>query len=152
MNRIRLNKPFSKYQRGISLIEVLITVLVLAVGLLGLSALQLASLRNNQSAMQRSLAIVHSYSIIEAIRAEPELDFNIGLTETPGSEDSFSQKMHSLWRAQLKANLGDTATGSVNCVDKLDKLDKQCTIIVQWDDSRTAQGSETEQLITEVWR
>lgn len=145
MNRTRLNKPFSKYQRGISLIEVLITVLVLAVGLLGLSALQLASLRNNQSAMQRSLAIVHSYSIIEAMRAEPELDFNISLTEVPGS-GSFSHNMHSLWRTQLKENLGDTATGSVNCIDK------QCTIIVQWDDSRTAQGSETEQLITEVWR
>lgn len=145
MNRMRLNKPFSKYQRGISLIEVLITVLVLAVGLLGLSALQLASLRNNQSAMQRSLAIVHSYSIIEAIRAEPELNFNIGLTDTP-STGSFSQNMHSRWRAQLKENLGDTATGSVNCTEK------QCTIIVQWDDSRTAQGSETEQLITEVWR
>ena len=146
MNRIRLNTSFYKHQRGISLIEVLITVLVLAVGLLGLSALQLASLKNNQSAMQRSLAIVHSYSIIEAMRAEPELNFNISFTDIPESKSgSFSQNMHALWREQLKESLGQKATGSVNCVDQ------QCTVIVQWDDSRTSEGSETEKIITEVW-
>ena len=72
-------QQLSKHQRGAGLIEVLITVLDLAVGLLGISALQLTALKNNQSAMQRSLAVVHSYTIVEAIRAEPGKT-NIGCT------------------------------------------------------------------------
>lgn len=137
-------QQLSKHQRGVGLIEVLITVLVLAVGLLGISALQLTSLKNNQSAMQRSLAVVHSYTIVEAIRAEPEENFNISIGTSP-SAGSFPGAVHKLWREQLITSLGDSATGSVQCADK------HCTIIVQWDNSRDDQGSDTEQLITEVW-
>lgn len=148
MNPAIFNKALPQHQRGVGLIEVLITVLVLAIGLLGLSALQFASLKNNQSAMQRSLAVVHSYTMIEAIHADKESAlagrFNISLTADPGS-GSFPSNMHTFWRSELKNSLGTSATGSVNCTTT------QCTIIVQWDDSRTSQGSETEQLITEVW-
>lgn len=123
---------------------------MLAIGLLGLSALQLASLKNNQSAMQRSLAVVHSYTMVEAIRAELTENFNISFTAFEGLEEdsgtgSFPHTVHSLWRQQLKANLGLDAKGSVTCTTT------QCTIIVQWDDSHGGHGDQEEQLITEVW-
>lgn len=136
-----------KHQRGISLIEVLITVLVLAVGLLGLSALQISSLKNNQSAMERSLAVVQSYTIVEALRADTESAkqgrFNITMEETPGS-GTFPASALTSWREQLKKNLGDSAKGTVNCTNTA------CTITVQWDDSRGTQGSDAEQIVTEV--
>lgn len=134
-------------QRGVSLIEVLITVLVLAIGLLGLSALQVSSLKNNQSAMQRSLAVVQSYTIVEAIRADTESAkqgrFNIELNADP-SAGSFPAGVHTIWRKQLKQNLGESATGAVSCSNT------RCTITVQWDDSKGTQGSETQQIVTEV--
>lgn len=134
-------------QRGISLIEVLITVLVLAVGLLGLAGLQIASLKNNQSAMERSLAVVQSYTMAEAIRADTESAkqgrFNINLTDDVSS-GTFPAGVHAIWRDQLKQNLGDAATGSVSCSNT------ECTVIVQWDDSKGTQGSETQQIVTEV--
>lgn len=134
-------------QRGVGLIEVLITVLVLAVGLLGLSALQISSLKNNQSAMERSLAVVQSYTIVEAIRADPESAkqgrFNLALDGTPGS-GTFPAGVQAIWRAQLTQNLGESAKGAIACTNT------QCTITVQWDDSRGTQGSETEQIVTEV--
>ncbi|MDY0205151.1 MAG: type IV pilus modification protein PilV [Pseudomonas sp.] len=150
MSHVISSKALPQRQRGVGLIEVLITVLVLAIGLLGLSALQLASLKNNQSAMQRSLAVVHSYTMVEAIRAEPTENFNISFTAFEGLEEdsstsSFTHTVHSLWRQQLKANLGIDAKGSVTCTEK------QCTIIVQWDDSPSSHGDQEEQLITEVW-
>ena len=134
-------------QRGLGLIEVLITVLVLAIGLLGLAGLQLTSMRNNQSAMERSMGVVQSYSIIEAIRADPDSAksgrFNIGL-EDDASGSTFPARSVALWREQLQQNLGSAATGSVTCDSS------NCTVIIQWDDSRGMDGSETQQIVTEV--
>lgn len=134
-------------QRGISLIEVLVTLLVLSVGLLGLAGLQLMSLRNSQSAMERSVGVVQSYSIIEAIRADADSAksgrFNLALDETP-SGSTFPAKALSDWRTQLQQNLGESAIGSVACTST------SCEVIVQWDDSRGSGGEETQQLVTEV--
>lgn len=56
---------------GFTLIEVLIATLVLAAGLLGLAGLQVASLRDNQSAYNRSQATQLTYDIADRIRANP---------------------------------------------------------------------------------
>ncbi len=54
---------------GFTLIEVLIAMLVLAVGLLGLAGLQAYSLRNTQSAYNRSLATELAYDLADRMRA-----------------------------------------------------------------------------------
>jgi len=134
-------------QQGIGLIEVLITVLVLSVGLLGLAGLQLRSLQNNQSAMERTVGVVQTYTIIEAIRADPDSAksgrFNVALDAEPAG-DTFPAQVLAMWRTELKANLGAAAVGAVAC----DAND--CTVTVQWDDSRGLDGSDTQQITTEV--
>ena len=137
----------SSLQHGISLIEVLITLLVLSVGLLGLAGLQLTSMRNSQSAMERSVGVVQSYSIIEAIRADADSAkgglFNLAIDGTP-SGGTFPAQALASWREQLELNLGEGATGSVNCSST------SCTVVMQWDDSRGSGGSDVQQLVTEV--
>ena len=54
---------------GFTLIEVLIAMLVLAVGLLGLAGLQVAGLKNNQSAYNRSQATQLAYDLADRMRA-----------------------------------------------------------------------------------
>ena len=54
---------------GTSLIEILVAVVVLSTGLLGMVALQAKALRNNQSSLERSQAVVLTYSILERMRA-----------------------------------------------------------------------------------
>jgi len=54
---------------GFTLIEVLIAMLVLAVGLLGLAGLQATSLKNNQSAYNRSQATQFAYDMADRIRS-----------------------------------------------------------------------------------
>ena len=54
---------------GFTLIEVLIAMVVLAVGLLGLAGLQATSLRNNQSAYNRSQATQLAYDLADRMRA-----------------------------------------------------------------------------------
>ncbi len=65
-----------RLQRGVSLIEVLVTVIVLAIGLLGLAGLQLNSLRFNYSAYQNSQATVMTNDILDRMRA------NMGAAQT----------------------------------------------------------------------
>jgi len=134
-------------QGGVGLIEVLITVLVLAIGLLGLAALQQVSLSNNQSAMERSIGVVQSYSIIEAIRADPDSAksgrFNVAIGATP-SGSTFPAQALVAWRSELTQNMGADATGSVDCSAT------KCTVVVQWDDSRGLDGDSTQQIVTEV--
>jgi len=54
---------------GFTLIEVLIALVVLSGGLLGLAALQATSLKNNQSAYNRSQATQLAYDLADRIRA-----------------------------------------------------------------------------------
>ncbi len=56
-------------QSGFTLIEVLVSLLILAVGLLGTASLMLLSMQSNQGAAQRSAAIVLSYDLIERMRS-----------------------------------------------------------------------------------
>lgn len=58
----------TQQQRGVTLIEVLITMLVVAVGLLGAAGLQLASTRYQQTAFFRTQAMQQAEFIIEKIR------------------------------------------------------------------------------------
>jgi type IV pilus assembly protein PilV len=62
-----------KAQQGVSLIEVLIAILILSVGLLGIAALQAATLRYQQGAWARAGAAVISTDLSERVRANPAI-------------------------------------------------------------------------------
>ncbi len=67
---MQLNHLSKKHRsRGFTLLEVLVAMVVLSVGLLGLSGLQTSSLRNNHSAFLRSQATLVSNDIIDRMRA-----------------------------------------------------------------------------------
>ena len=54
--------------RGFSMIEVLITLVILSIGLLGIAGLQLAGLQSNRSAYYRSQATIIAYDMIDRMR------------------------------------------------------------------------------------
>lgn len=54
---------------GFSMIEVLVSVIVLAVGLLGLAALQISMIRYNNSAQMRSIAIAQATDMLDRMRS-----------------------------------------------------------------------------------
>lgn len=59
---------YPKQHRGASLIEVLVTVLILATSLLAIAALQTRSLQYNHSAFIRSQANIIAYDVIDRMR------------------------------------------------------------------------------------
>ncbi len=132
--------------RGVGLIEVLVAVLVLAIGLLGVAAMQATALRNSQSSLERSQGVMHVYTILDSMRANPQAAragaYNMGLTcAVPGGGNLVANDK-SAWIGALQQNLGATACGQVACVGAL------CTITVQWDDSRGTAGVTTQTFST----
>jgi len=59
----------NKRQRGTTLLEVLVSVLVLSIGLLGVAGLQTYGLRYNQSAYLRSQATILAYDMVDRMRS-----------------------------------------------------------------------------------
>ncbi|MCP4429372.1 MAG: type IV pilus modification protein PilV [Gammaproteobacteria bacterium] len=62
---LKLNKK----QLGLSLIESMVALLVISVGLLGIAALQVTSMQQNNSALHHSQAVWIGYNIADRIRA-----------------------------------------------------------------------------------
>lgn len=67
--------PMNK-QRGFSMIEALIALLILAIGLLGMASLMMTSMKSNQSAAMRNQASWLAYDIIERMRLNSDLATN----------------------------------------------------------------------------
>lgn len=146
MNR-KQRSPGRSRQKGLSLIEVLIAALILAIGLLGVAALQAMTLRNSQSSFDRTQAVVLSYSMLDAMRANASAaranQYNMAETcTTPAAGSTLVSRNQSQWIASLKANMGANACGSVACASNV------CTIVVKWNDSRATSGDAAETLTT----
>ncbi|MBV2209089.1 MAG: type IV pilus modification protein PilV [Thermomonas sp.] len=139
--------------QGMSLIEVMVAVLVLAVGLLGIAAMQSLALRGGQSSLESSQAVMATSSMLEAIRANPTqaASYNMGKTcATPAAGTTRVSNDKSAWVASIKTMLGNAATtcGQVtNCGPGL-----TCTVTVFWDDSRGGadQGGSSRSLAVET--
>lgn len=74
-------------ERGLSLIEILVTVVVTSLGLLGIAALQARGLQSNYDAYLYSQASALAYDMAERIRANPTAaaggSYNTTMTSTP---------------------------------------------------------------------
>lgn len=73
-------------QRGVGLIEVLIAVLVVAVGVLGSIAMQLSSKRMGHEAVQRTMAANLARDLIERMRSNPAALDSYVLTWRDGTD------------------------------------------------------------------
>lgn len=134
--------------RGTTLIEVLIAVLVLGIGMLGIASLQATSLRNSQSSLERSQAVIASYAIIDAMRANRVTaqagGYNIGNTCAPPAGGTLVTNDQRVWLQGIQAGLGAGSCGAIACGAL------NCTITVTWDDSRGTNGSDTQSVITQT--
>jgi len=63
--------PKQHSQRGFSLIEVLVAVMVVAIGLVGLAGMQLVGLKSNQQSFSKNQAAHHTQALLERMRGNP---------------------------------------------------------------------------------
>jgi type IV pilus assembly protein PilV len=60
-----------KSNRGFSMIEALITLILVSIGVLGMVALQTRTLQNTQDSVQRNAAAALANDLLESMRAQP---------------------------------------------------------------------------------
>lgn len=134
-------------QRGLSLIEVLIALLVLGFGLLGLAMMQTLSVRYSQSANYRTQALNLAYDLLDQIRANRALSAQFAKI----NKDSFAgqtgqgctrplryvspQASAERWKCQVRAALGPAAYADVS------QTDGNIRITISWSDARSGVGS-----------
>ena len=119
-------------QRGVGLIEVMIAVLVLAIGLLGIAALQAITLRNTGSSASRTQAAIQIYSMMDIIRSDRA---NLGTYNTniyTAGDGSGTPGTMMGWLDGLKTTVAPDAKGRVVC----NAGTMTCSVGVQWSEDR----------------
>jgi type IV pilus assembly protein PilV len=149
---------------GFTLVEILVSVLVLAIGLLGMSALQVTGLRSSHSAYLRTHATLLAHDISERIRANP-----LGLQNGRYNQGNAAEHVDCLdtigcnatdlaehdlfeWNSALAAQL--PSGGGIVCLDgtpndgtatapACDGAGLSYAIKIWWDDNRSLQQAMT---------
>lgn len=101
-------------QSGFTLIEVMIAVLVLSIGLLGISALQALGLRSSYGAYLGSQATLLAYDMSDRIRANPNFAaaYRVDCEANPVPANALAAADVAEWCNSL-ASLLPSGTGSV---------------------------------------
>lgn len=143
--------PGPRAMRGLSLIEVLVSVVIIAIGLLGIAAMQSMALRGSQSSLETSQAVMQTNSILEAMRANRP---NAGQYNTAGMQcgipggGTLAENDQRDWITALKGVMGQGA-GDVTTCGQISGCPDACVVTVQWDDSRGG-GAAARQVVTET--
>jgi type IV pilus assembly protein PilV len=108
-------------QAGFSIVEVMVAMVVLAVGMLGMASLYVTTLRSSGSAMSRLQAVNLASDLADRIRANrfgkaayagtAEQKDCMGITKTCTQEDMAKNDLY-LWQAQIDALLPGGATNA----------------------------------------
>lgn len=154
--RIRMHRG-QRNARGASLIEILIAVLILSVGVLGLAAMQVRSMRTTISSEQKTQAVILAHYLLDLMRVDRSSAVQ-GLYNTAGglaaplcvlpaapAAGAFASSELRSWMASVQAGLGPAAVASTCVAVDCDALGL-CSVRLQWDD--TAAGGLPDQSLT----
>jgi len=138
-------QPSPVSQVGMTLIEVLVSVLILAVGLLGAALIQLKALKYADSSRMTSQASFIAYDMLDRIRANSGADYSWGQLES-APVNTVMASVRDLDLHDFEANIlgfaGESAKGSVSINQR------EVTVSISWDDSRGANASDARETFT----
>ena len=132
-------------QKGFTLLEVLVAMVVLSIGLLGLAGLMGASMRNNQSSSQRTQAAWLAYDVIDRMRVNRTAavaaanNYNTPITASTSTSTGLAGTDINDWKATL-ANALPAGAGSV----AVTALTGATRVVIRWNDSRGTGGNNAQ--------
>ena len=132
-------------QTGMSLVEVLVALLVFAVGVMGAAMLQLTALKHTDSALRSTQVNFIAHDLIERIRANPEGHYALAsLERAPTSGNLNIARDQDLFdfADALRRVPGIDAQATVTLAGAL------ATLRLSWDDSRAQGDDAPRQVLT----
>ncbi|WP_426135266.1 type IV pilus modification protein PilV [Pseudomonas sp. PWP3-1b2] len=132
-------------QSGMTLIEVLVSVLILAVGLLGAAVIQLNALKYTDSARMISQASFIAYDMLDRVRANSGADYSWSQTaRAPRSTSGASVRDVDLhdFEANIVGFAGEGAKGSVVVSGS------EVTVSIDWDNARATNAPGARETFT----
>jgi type IV pilus assembly protein PilV len=145
---------YPKSERGVGLIEVLVTLLILSTTLIALSALQTRSLQFNQDAYFRTQANMLAYDMLDRIRVNDSLPaatrealstYTMAETVAKGVAEAtnpLSATDRFQWLQSIDASL-PAGRGAINCNNQT----RICSVQISWAELNSS-GREDEDLTT----
>lgn len=131
--------PITRKQSGSSLIEVLITMVIVATGLLGYAGLLATTVKNNNSAYLRSQATFLANDVLERLRLGRTIAVTANCNVAFGAAPPASPNQLTSCTAALRSDLGDWKTAVSNSLPagdaSLSVSSSGSTVInIQWDE------------------
>jgi type IV pilus assembly protein PilV len=135
-------------ERGFTLVEALVALVVLSTGLLGVAALQFTSLKASHGSATRTQAVYLAYDIIDRMRINTTAagEYQLGFDDTP-TGTTIAKKDLISWRQNITAALPGgsvSPTGSVN----VDGTSHVITVSIKWDDSHAEASTTAANVVT----
>ncbi len=143
-----------KNQTGFTLLEVMISLVIFSIGMLGLAGIQATSIQSNSIAYMRTLAMQSAYDMADIIRASADFNNDVAsafsnVTTSLGSEPTACQssttptcttaQMAAFEIYHWKSNLADQLPSGRGTVVRNGNI---YTITVMWDQDRTGVTGE----------
>lgn len=140
------SKGLHRRAAGFSLIEVLVSMLVLGIGILGMAALQLNSMKFTQTAAVRTQATFLAYDMSDRLRAN-RADARGGSYDTDLDDAApAGANIAATDLRQWKAALGTQLPAGAGSIERSGNV---ISITVQWSEGRIGE-SETQQFVFET--
>lgn len=147
-----------RYEKGVGLLEVLVALLLLAVAVLGFSAMQMRSLQATNETLTRSDAMVMVRNVAEDLRLMPtsaQKTAYITAINTPTTKtntincettacDLSQQTIYNAKQALLLAEESNINLGALDCPGSGAKNIKKMCLIASWDETKAIM-SDTDQ-------
>jgi type IV pilus assembly protein PilV len=136
-------------QRGISIVETLVALVIISVGMIGIAGLYLSSLQASRSAKLRAQAVQLAGSIADRIRANRDAGAAYDTTKVTPADKGCDAKNCSAadlasddlykWTNDLSAALpgGTLAKGTVAVLDRARPLSDNYLITVTWREAQS---------------
>jgi type IV pilus assembly protein PilV len=140
-------KPVTRRQRGDTMIEVLVTIIIIAVGVLGTAALQVTTLKNLNSSHSASVATIVAQDFSERMRANPDGNYIHDSAPAPVAScvtaactaQGLANYDMDTWWTQVIAVL-PSGTGEVELLAGSANI---FVLTVRWDEDRSGSTGET---------
>jgi type IV pilus assembly protein PilV len=142
-------------QNGSSLIEVLVTILIVSFGLLGVAGIIVNALKDSHSSYGRSQASWLALDIIDRMRANRSVaqtstsPYALTIDAATPTGTTVALKDLIAWRGALASAL-PAGTGSVAITPISGTKIFTVTVTVRWDDSRAQGGSSIQTFSTQT--